>query len=276
MSDEQLKSVMEGLHRLPALPSVVMEVIDSFAETGISTSLLASRISQDQALSAKLLQVSNSSFYGLSRQVGSINEAVMILGFDSVRTLTVAIGLIHGLSPFTDQLLHRKQFWQYNIQVATCARFLAKSLGVNTEIAFTAGLLHDIGQMAFALTYPEPYGLILEHNQGGGLIESELQEFGFDHAMLGAEVARHWNFPPAIQEAIKYHHNVDSMDVSVLSDIIYMANFLHEQFRTSKSEDEILSVFPARFYSKLHLNEKMIGSAIAILNRPDIGMQFFE
>ncbi|HET9112976.1 MAG TPA: HDOD domain-containing protein [Burkholderiales bacterium] len=276
MSEEQLKSVMESLHRLPALPSVVMEVIDSFAETGISTTLLADKISRDQALSAKLLQVSNSSFYGLSRQVGSINEAVMVLGFDSVRTLTVAIGLIHGLSPFTDQLLNRKRFWQYNIQVATCARFLAKSLNFNSEIAFTAGLLHDIGQMALALTYPERYGLIVEHNQGPGLIESEQQEFGFDHAMLGAEVARHWNFPLAIQDAIKYHHDMDSVDISVLSGIIYIANFLHEQFRTFKTEEEIVSEFPSELYSKLNLNEKIIVSAIAILNRSDIGAQFLE
>ncbi len=278
MSEEKLKTVLENLHQLPALPSVVLEVINSFVDTEISTALLANKISQDQALSAKLLQISNSSFYGLSRQVGSINEAVMILGFDSVRSLAVAVGLIHALSPVTGQLLNRKQFWQYNIQVATCAQFLAKTLGFNADIAFTAGLLHDIGQMAFALTYPQSYGIILEGESftANELVERERQEFGFDHAMLGAEVARHWNFPLLIQNAIKYHHCADSPDQDRLAEIVYTANFLHERYREGKSEEDILSELPENILNRMNSNNELLASAWSVFTRSDIGVHIFE
>ncbi|MHB1678425.1 MAG: HDOD domain-containing protein [Sulfuriferula sp.] len=278
MSTEQMKTVLGSLHQLPAIPSVVLEVIDSFANTEISTALLANKISQDQAISAKLLQVSNSSFYGLSRQIGSIHEAVIVLGFDSVRTLTVAVGLIHSLSQVTGELLSRKQFWQYNIQVASCAQFLAKNLGQNPEIAFTSGLLHDIGQMAMALAYPDLYGRILDQGLalGDGLVGLELSEFGFDHAMLGAEVAKHWNFPIIIQEAIKYHHTPGQNDKSSLADIVYAANFLHEQYRENKSEAEILSAFPEIIQTNLGLQQKTILAALATFKQSDPGALFFS
>lgn len=270
MTTEQLKTVLDSLHQLPAIPAVVLEVIDSF-NGDISTALLAQKISQDQAISAKLLQVANSSFYGLSREVGSIHEAVIILGFDSVRTLTVAVGLIHGLSHVTDELLSKKAFWQYNIQVASCARFLAKKLGQNPDIAFTAGLLHDIGQLAMALTLPDSFGAILDQDLalGDGLIDLEQREYGFDHALLGAEVARHWNFPAVIQQAIGSHHDRTATVGFPVAGIVYIANRLHEMFRGNSSEEDILSVIPVLEQTGLKLPQETIIAAVAIFGQVD-------
>ena len=268
-----MDEVLDMLHKLPAMPVVVQEVISSFDDPGLDVATLARKISQDQIVAAKVLRVANSAFYGLSRQVGSIQEAVVILGFGSVRTLTIAAGLVNGFSPDNDELFDRKKFWQYSIRVAVCSKTMAKTLGQNQEIAFTAALLHDIGQMVLALCLPGPYGRVLDRQAqfGGELAEIEQAELKFDHATLGAEVAKRWNFPAMIQHAICYHHAPDQEPSEPITDIVHVADFLDSAFHAGKSEEEILRAFPEAARSRLGLEWSKIKECLPELELLSVG-----
>lgn len=260
MNTVMMDEVLAKFNQLPAMPDVVQEVICSFNDPKMTSSVLAHKISQDQAITARILRVANSSFYGLSRQVASVQDAVVILGFDSVRTLTIAAGAIHGLSHCANGLFDSKQFWQNSVQMAVYAKTMAKKLGQNQEIAFTAGLLQDIGQMVLAQCLPDAYGKLLARHaeSDGSLAATEQAELGFDHAMLGAEVAKRWNFPVAIQHAIKFHHAPDQDAPLPITDIVHIANFLDDVFSHGSSEDEILHFFPEGARNRLECGPEKI------------------
>lgn len=204
----------ELLQRLPALSAAIQQVIQSFEDPALDIHVLAERISQDQFLSAKVLRVANSSFYGLRRQVSSISDAVVVLGFGNVRGIALAAGF-SGLFPVSDSVFSWPDYWRRCMAAGIYARCLAKQVKLDPESAFTAGLFHDIGLAALAYVMPERVEQAQaaaqkageEAGRESGLLAAELALLGFDHADLGGEIARYWNFPYEIEQAIRQHHH---------------------------------------------------------------------
>lgn len=200
------KEIIAKLRQLPSLPSIVQEVIASFGDADWDTASLAHKIAQDQGLSAKVLRVANSSFYGLPRKVGSIQDAVVVLGFDTVRSLVLSAGMVHAFSPSPGSLFDRQAYWQRSFRVAAIARALAKNFRQDQQLAFTAGTFYDIGQLVLDLCVPERFSALLVRHATTDLLllEAERTELGFDHAEIGAEVVRLWNFPQEIEQVVHY------------------------------------------------------------------------
>lgn len=200
------KEIIAKLRQLPSLPSIVQEVIASFSDADWDTALLAHKIAQDQGLSAKVLRVANSSFYGLPRKVGSIQDAVVVLGFDTVRSLVLSAGMAHAFSPSPGSLFDRQAYWQRSFRVAAIAKALAKNFRQDQQLAFTAGTFYDIGQLVLDLCIPEHFSAMLVRHATTDLLllEAERTELGFDHAEIGAEVIRLWNFPQEIERVVHY------------------------------------------------------------------------
>lgn len=196
----------ELLQRLPALSAAIQQVIQSFEDPALDIHVLAERISQDQFLSAKVLRVANSSFYGLRRQVSSISDAVVVLGFGNVRGIALAAGF-SGLFPVSDSAFSWPDYWRRCMAAGIYARCLARQLKLDAESAFTAGLFHDIGLAALAYVMPERVEQAQDMaGEAGDLLAAEQALLGYDHAELGGEIARYWNFPYEIEQAIRQHH----------------------------------------------------------------------
>lgn len=221
-----LERVLREIKQLPSLAAVVMQILHSFENTELDIAVLARQISQDQGLSARVLRVANSAFYGFSGKIGSINEAVVVLGFHNIRSLVSAAGIIDRLNVVSEHFDCR-QFWQHNIGTGVGAKILAKTIGQDPEIAFTAGLLHDIGILVLLLYFPDEFKAVLacRRQRDCDLIEAERQVLDMDHARIGAEVAKHWKFPAAIQKAIQHHHDPDR-DPQALTDCVHLADVL--------------------------------------------------
>lgn len=200
-----METLLATLNKIPSLPTAVRDIISSFDNADIEIHELAEKISQDQNLSAKILRLANSPFYGLPRQVGSIPNAVVVLGFSTVRSLALAAG-IAGVFPASSATFSWPGYWKRSMVAAVYARALAKCLKLNLETAFTAGLFHDIGLAALAFGAPQQLAQAQAAAGTGDLLAAERALLGFDHAMLGGEVASHWRFPPDIELAIRHHH----------------------------------------------------------------------
>lgn len=199
-----MDALFATMNRIPSLPAAVLEVISSFENANIEVQTLADKIGHDQGLSAKILRMANSSFYGLPRQVGSIPNAVVVLGFSTVRSLALAAG-IAGVFPASSPTFSWPDYWKRGITAAIYARALARCVKLNPEIAFTAGLFHDIGLAALAFGAPQQLAEAQAVAGTGDLLAAERALLGFDHAQLGGEVARQWHFPAAIEAAIRHH-----------------------------------------------------------------------
>lgn len=223
-----MNHVLEKLHQLPSIPAVVQELIASFDNPELDTQKLALKIGQDQALSAKVLRVANSAFYGLPRQIGSIQEAVTVLGFSTIRSLVLSAGFIDTFLSDDVATVDRKLYWQRSLAIATYAKSVARCLRQDGEMAFSAGLLCDIGILVLDVCDQARFAAVWQSVQGEGsaLIEAERAALGFDHAELGAEVARRWKFPDAIEEAIRYHYQPGHQPLKMLTGIVQLAAFL--------------------------------------------------
>lgn len=225
-----IPSIAEALRRLrelPSLPDAVGQLLLLLQRDDLDTRELADKIALDQAIAAKTLRLANSSFYGLSARVTSLQQAIAVLGMHSIRTLVTAIAMTGSLRAPALPGFDLRQFWRHALATAAAARALARCQQQNPETAFTAGLLHDIGVPVLATCFPPEYAAMDAWRLAQGCSQSEAEQacFGFDHAAMGAALAAHWRFPPAIQEAAAQHHGEQWQGRS-LPLTVHLANLL--------------------------------------------------
>lgn len=203
-----LEQVIAQIRQLPSLPAVVIEVLESFQDEHADGGTIGRKIEQDQALSARVLRVANSSFYGLQGKIVSVQDAIVVLGFRNVRSLVLAAGMTASIPAAAGGGFDLRTFWKHGIVTATCARSFAHAAGINPDHAFTAGLLHDIGRAVLATCFPDHYCRVAEYRARHDCYptEAEREVLGLDHAAVGSALAMRWNFAPAIQQAIAGHH----------------------------------------------------------------------
>ncbi|MGB9885934.1 MAG: HDOD domain-containing protein [Moorellales bacterium] len=206
----RLQDLVEKVQDLPALPTVVNQVIRLTEDPDSTAADLNAVISRDQALTAKVLRLANSAYYGFPRRVATVTDAVVLLGFNTIRNLVLAASVSNVLQrEAPGYQLGRGDLWWHSLTSAMAARLLARKIRFRAaEEAFVAGLLHDIGKLVLSQYVAETYAQILERvtRDGVPFMEAEQAILGFDHARAGGLVAEKWNLPEGLVEAIGCHH----------------------------------------------------------------------
>lgn len=197
-----LEALFNNPNALPSAPKVVEQLISSFAQDDVSVEQITRTLSTDPVLSAKLLRLANSAYYHVARSIGTIDDAVRMLGFVTVRTLVVSSGLVSGFK--TVPGVDLKRFWRYSLRTAVAAKWLAKQAGENTEVAFTIGMMHALGQLVMhAGETARTLALDERSDQyDAKRLEDEMDEFGYDYSGVGAELALRWKFPDIFPDTI--------------------------------------------------------------------------
>lgn len=223
MSAPPLETLLESAHVLPTLPQVVQHILETLNDDNAGADELVQELNTDPAIVARLLAAANSSAFGLASKVASTRQAILVLGLGTVRTITLATALMDRLGA-----IGGRDLWRHSLGVATCARTLAESLGSNPETAFSSGLLHDIGQLLMLAVAPESVAQAINRTRehGEAIVTAELAVFGYDHATVGAELAKLWRLPGSIVGGIRAHHTPDSGDDGEMGDIIHVAEVL--------------------------------------------------
>ena len=221
------QSLMATVRELPALPAVVLELIELLSRDGVAADQLVAKISHDQALTAKTLRLANSSFYGMPRKVSRVSDAISVLGLRTVRTVVTTAAVTGSFAPPRCEGFDFIAFWRHAIGTAVCARLMASGMKVDPEAAFTAGLLHDLGHLVLASCFPERFSQALRHLAEHDLpvVDTELALLGMDHATVGGLMAEHWHFAPAVVQAIRQHHAPDAGDDgAALCSLVHVAD----------------------------------------------------
>jgi HD-like signal output (HDOD) protein len=206
-----LEGLIAETSDLPTLPAAAHAVIKE-ANSPIATARsISHHLAQDQALATRVLRLANSAYYGLSRRVSDIHEAVLVLGMRSVRNLAVVASSYRWMSkPFEAYGLGSMQLWKHASGTAVAAHTVASRAGAkDADIVFTAGLIHNVGMSVLSSRIEGIGPVLLQAAESGRapFREVESGHFGFDHAAVGSYLAEQWNLPDSLVAAIRYHHS---------------------------------------------------------------------
>jgi putative nucleotidyltransferase with HDIG domain len=250
--------VVANLEDLPSLPAVVMELLDSIDQEDIDISVLAKKVSHDQALTAKTLRLANSSLYGLQVKVTTIQQAITYLGFQTTRNLITAAAITgcfpEGLCAGFDD----KAFWRHSIATASCAKVLARQMRFNQDYAFTAGLLHDIGRLVLVSCFPQHFERVLVHRAAHDCytLDAERAVLGIDHIDAGLALAERWNFSDTMRLAIAGHHEPETPGAGFLATIIHVADAMVHALDLAQAPDDLVMPVSTVAWTALGLDEE--------------------
>ncbi|MBU8870377.1 MAG: HDOD domain-containing protein [Gemmatimonadales bacterium] len=227
----ELKGIIKDI---PTLPLIYQELFRMMQDPEVSVPKIAEIIAQDQALTAKILHLVNSAFYGFNKQIKTISRAVVILGFKAVRSAALAISVFDFFNDEdSTEELNMAKFWKHSIAVATISKVLADRIPVKqAEEAFTIGLLHDVGKLIEKHYFPQDFEELCRaaQEQQMSWIEGEGALFQVNHAIIGKAVFRMWDFPPTVVEAVQLHHSsVTTAKYPQLVALVQVANFVSYQ-----------------------------------------------
>lgn len=264
-----ISEVVDRVRQLPALPAIVLELMRLLDDENVDIAAIAAKISRDQSMSAKLLRLANSSFYGLSGQIMTIHDATMVLGLRSVRTLTIASSMMAGLRAPGSGSVDAQIFWRHCLATAMCARSFAAHCDQDPDAAFIAGLLHDIGKQVLVVHFPEAWAAVMVHRSKFDCeaADAEREVLGFDHAAIGAELAGRWRFPAAVRDAIAGHHDSTSTGASALADLIHIADGVAHALDLSGDPNEMVPQLSPSAWDRLGLSWASLQPAFAGIER---------
>jgi HD-like signal output (HDOD) protein len=214
LADADLKALISRLGSLPSLPALYAELQRRLQDPDCALNDVARIIEQDLGMCAKVLQLVNSSFFGLPRTIDSPARAVSLLGLDLVRALVLSAGVFTELRPVGRQALRVEELQAHSLDVARCARLIATAESGHKEVADNAciaGMVHDAGKLLLAASLPGEYAEVLgqAREQGQACWQAERQVLAADHGLVGGYLLGLWGLPGPVVEAVTLHHRLE-------------------------------------------------------------------
>jgi len=205
--------LIKDIGGLVTLPDVYLKINRLVDDPNTNSADIAKAVSQDPSFTVRLLRVANSSLYGFSSKIDSVPKAVTIIGTAQVRSLALSMSVASSFAGLPNELVSMDNFWRHSLLCALAARHLAREARrCDPDALFTAGLLHDIGELVIFNRLPdqarEALELVLDSQDEMPIFQAEHEVMGFDHAEVGGELARQWQLPPLLEECIAHHHAI--------------------------------------------------------------------
>jgi HD-like signal output (HDOD) protein len=225
---------LQSIRNLPSVPLIIFEVSRLLDNPMTSASELGRLISHDQGLVAKVLTVANSPLYGIPRRVSTIEFAIVILGFDHIKNIVIALSMLESFKSKNESQWNKRAYWLHSIITATAAKRISDELGYpRSGEAFTAGLLHDLGISVMQRYFNAEFLNICSMADGQEIrhLNAEKLIMGITHQEIGQFLTDKWNLPPVLGETILYHHAPSLNDKNKeLTAIVHLADYMTQRF----------------------------------------------
>jgi HD-like signal output (HDOD) protein len=250
-----IQSLLDQPHKLPSVPAVTQKLIASFSDEDVAFKQIAEQISADPVLSAKLLRLANSAYFHLSRTIGTVEDALHMLGFVMVRNLVLGNGMAAAFR--NTKGMDLPQFWRYNLFAASGARWVAGKAGANADLVFTVGLMCGIGQLQMHVVLPQEV-LAMDKainvlDAGRAALEQEI--LGFHNVDVAAELARLWNFPEPIVHAMRCVIDpLNAKEYSEAAACVHMGNWAARSAIQQATPEQMQASFPLAVGKRLGMD----------------------
>lgn len=219
-----MERMLDSVRVLPSIPKALQEILLTLNKENTGTADVCVPLSTDPALTAKVLRMSNCAHFGHSRQIATVEEAVLMVGMSAVRTMVIASGLMGSFSDIPGFDMQR--FWRLSLLSGNLARDIAHKTDVPAEEAYTAGLMHGLGILAIHGAFPEPASEIDKvcgDRSPCDRAELEFDQLGFHHGDVGAEIAQRWRLPEQIANALRYYAYPRRSGASDMAAVVHCA-----------------------------------------------------
>ena len=249
----EAKTILKKLDRiegLPTLPAIAMEVNKMLLDYDTSINKLSERLVKDQAMVSKILKLVNSAFFGFRGKISTISHAIVVLGFNTIRNAVVSVSIIDAFS--SKEIFDGfdiTEFWRHSVAVAVTSKYLAEKTKIHSaDDCFIGGLLHDMGKVVLLQHFKDFFQKVWLSIKGNNLTfyEAEKSEIPIDHAQIGGHLAKKWQLPVGLVDAIRCHHAVrPSVNDPNLLMIIHVADIIvntHEA--DSKANFKLSDIHP--------------------------------
>ncbi len=242
MDKAKLKELIARIEKLPTLPVVVSRINAMVQNPKTSAKEVGAAIASDPSLSAKVLRLVNSAYFGFPSQISSVTHATTILGFNAIQNLALSATVFQMFGEGgAEDLFDRRRFWEHSLGVGVISRILAeKSRYPDREEAFTAGLIHDVGKIVLDQFVHEDFMAVMNKVRAEDclLYEAESALLGLTHANVGYILAQKWNLPKKLQDPLSYHHTVGLSKYNPqLTSIIHVADIFCRAFKIGHGGD---------------------------------------
>lgn len=243
--------LVQDISGLVTLPDVYLRINQLIEDPNSSSNDIARVVKQDAAFTIRLLKLANSALYSFPSAIDTVDKAIAIIGTAQVRNLALSLSVAKSFAGLPNELVTMENFWKHSLLCALAARHLTKvSHRGDPDAMFTAGLLHDIGELIIFNRLPEQAKqALLDVLDADGVLpihQAEQATMGFDHSAVGGELARTWNLPPLLAECIAHHHYLDKAkkhrrEVAV----IHLANIIAQMAEIdSTATDDVEPIDP--------------------------------
>ena len=210
MQEKKAALIREQMDAFPILPSTVMRVMEVTSNPESSANDLMQAMLPDQSLCVTVLKLANSVLFGRPQRVDSLTTAIMVLGFKEVQSIALIKAIVNSFRELhMNNSAALEQFWEHSFLTAMAAKDIAQDLRFSPNAFFMAGLIHDIGKLVMLLTFDAEYdpGQWMVPFSTGERLHAEQAQFGFNHATIGGQLLRQWQFPGNLLAAVEYHHH---------------------------------------------------------------------
>jgi putative nucleotidyltransferase with HDIG domain len=250
VNDRRLKTLLPRLSALPSLPKLYTEIMAEIQAPNSSFKRVGELIARDVSMTAKILQIINSAFFGLARRIANSQEAVSLLGYDTVKALVLSVKVFSQFDPSRISASWLEALWRHSVETSLYARSIGAAEKLprkSMDDAFTAGILHDLGKLIFAQNFPDSYSEVLarSRNHAQPLVEVETAQYGASHAELGAYLMGLWGIGEEVVGAIAHHHHLPQTGVpGRVTAVVFAANALEHQLSAAESEPATAAMAP--------------------------------
>lgn len=262
-SNEHLMQLITGRITLPSLPQLYLDLNEELKCTEVSMTRLSRIIAADMGMTAKILQLVNSSFFGLPSRIVDPSQAVRLLGIDTIKTLVLSVHIFDEFDQSSSNL-PIKQVWQHSMEVAAFSKKIARTVVKDKQFeehCFTSGVLHDCGKLILAASLPEKYNKALKimELEKISLCEAEKRIFGTSHAEIGAYLLGLWGMPDLMLETVAFHHNPGDCPTPSFQQLtcVHLANCFSNELRQKEKGFDNTVNLDLNYLERLEVSDRL-------------------
>lgn len=258
--------LVKSISKLASLPTIYYKIDEALQDPKTSNRLLADILSEDTALTARLLRLANSAYFNFPGKIDTVTQAIMVIGTRQLKEIVLASSIVNAFKDIPNELINMESFWRHSIACGVAARVIASlRREANVETLFVAGLLHDIGRLVLFKEKAAAMQEALESNQNSDtpLYVAEKEVLGFSHSKLGGMLLTEWRLPKRLIDTTTYHHRpLLSREYQVETSIVHIADIVAHSLELGSSGERYTQPLDTKAWEKLQLEETHIPTLI--------------